>query len=64
VYGRELPLDETLAAADVADRRMGHGAGRTVWDMARRFRVGLAEVTWDMLEGVPHYPIVLLRRMD
>lgn len=64
VCGRELSLEETLAAADVADRRMGHGAGRTVWDMARRFRVGLANVTWDMLESVPHYPIVIVRKID
>lgn len=64
VCGTELSLDEMLTAADVADRKMGHGAGRTVWDMARRFGVGLADVSWDMLDGVAHYPIVLVRRIN
>jgi F420-0:gamma-glutamyl ligase-like protein len=62
--GRKLSVEEALAAADVADRAMGYGAGRTVWDMTRRFRVGLTEVTWEMLDGVRHYPIVLVRKAE
>lgn len=61
--GRNLSLEETLAIADAADRAMGYGAGRTVWDIARRFRVGLADVSWEMLDRVRHYPIVLVRRL-
>jgi len=29
--------------------------------MAERMGVGLTGVTWEMLEGVYHYPIVILR---
>lgn len=64
ICGRELSLDETLTVADAADRAMGCGAGRTVWDMARRFRVGLTGVSWDMLDRVRHYPIVLVRKVE
>jgi F420-0:gamma-glutamyl ligase-like protein len=64
ICGRKLSLEETLAIADAADRAMGYGAGRTVWDMARRFRVGLAEVSWEMLDRVRHYPIVLVRKIE
>jgi len=62
--GRQLSLDETLEIANLADRAMGHGAGGTVWDMARRFRVGITEVTWEMLDRIPHYPIVRVRKID
>ena len=55
--------EEALTVADVADRARGYGAGRTVWDMARKFRVGLTEVTWDMLDEVRHYPIVIVRKI-
>lgn len=39
-----------------------YGAGRTVWDMSRRFGVDFSNVTWEMLEQVDHFPIVLVRR--
>lgn len=64
VCGRKLSLKETLTVADAADRAMGYGAGRTVWDMARRFHVGLADVSWEMLDRVRHYPIVLVRKVQ
>jgi F420-0:gamma-glutamyl ligase-like protein len=53
--------DFILTLANVAHRVRGHGAGRTVWDMARRLGVGLTDVTWEMLRLVDHYPIVILR---
>jgi len=62
--GGNFSPEETLAVADAADRAMGYGAGRTVWDMARRFRVGFADVSWDMLDRVQHYPIVLVRNVE
>lgn len=62
VCGRPLSVEEALVVADLADRARGFGAGRTVWDMARRFHVGFADVTWGMLDQVEHYPIVLVRR--
>jgi F420-0:gamma-glutamyl ligase-like protein len=53
---------EALAVADAADRARGYGAGRTVWDMSKRFGVDFTEVTWEMLDRVQHYPIVLVRK--
>lgn len=64
VCGRELSLEMALAAADAAEKVRGHGAGRTVWDMARNFHVGLTEVTWEMLDLIRHYPIVLVRKVE
>jgi len=60
--GESLNPDWTLTLANVAHRVRRHGAGRTVWDMAEKLGVGLTEVTWSMLDGVDHYPIVILRR--
>ena len=53
--------DFLLTIANVSHRVRGHGAGRTVWDMAKRLGVGLTDVTWEMLGLVDHYPIVILR---
>lgn len=60
--GRQLSVAEALAVADAADRARGYGAGRTVWDMSKRFGVDFTEVTWEMLDRVQHYPIVLVRK--
>ena len=62
--GRALSVEEALDAANVADRAMGCGAGRTVWDMARNLRVEITGVTWEMLDRVRHFPIVLVRRVE
>lgn len=59
--GDPINPDWVLTLANVAHRVRGHGAGRTVWDMAERMGVDLTGVTWEMLEQVNHYPIVILR---
>ncbi|MEM3736902.1 MAG: coenzyme F420-0:L-glutamate ligase [Candidatus Bathyarchaeia archaeon] len=59
-----LHADEALDLAEYSHQIRGHGSGRTVWEMAERFGVGLTGVTWEMLEAVDHYPIVLIRRVD
>ena len=59
--GESMNPDWALTLANVAHRVRGHGAGRTVWDMAERMGVGLTGVTWEMLDTVDHYPIVILR---
>jgi len=64
ICGRQFTVEDALAVADAADRARGFGAGRTVWDMARRFHVGLTDVTWEMLDLVRHYPIVLVRKVE
>ncbi|UCD44733.1 MAG: coenzyme F420-0:L-glutamate ligase [Candidatus Bathyarchaeota archaeon] len=62
--GEPMNPDWALTLANVAHRVRGHGAGRTVWDMAERLGVGLTEVTWGMLDEVKHYPIVIMRRVS
>jgi len=62
--GATLNPDFALTLANVSHRMRGHGAGRTVWDMAESLGVGLTEVTWEMLGLVDHYPIAILRVED
>jgi F420-0:gamma-glutamyl ligase-like protein len=62
VAGCEIPVEKALEIAEIANHARGFGAGRTVWDMAERFKVNLADVSWEMLETVKHKPIVLVRR--
>ncbi|MBS7633399.1 coenzyme F420-0:L-glutamate ligase [Candidatus Bathyarchaeota archaeon] len=62
VAGFKLTSEEALEIADFSNRVRGFGSGRTVWDMAERFNVGLADVSWEMLETAKHKPIVIVRR--
>ena len=59
--GPSLSTEEAIEIAKVANRTRGAGAGRTVWDMAKNFKVSLTEVTWDMLKQTEHRPVVLIR---
>ena len=61
--GSEMGVEETLEIAETANRSRGFGAGRTVFDMAERFGVSVTGVTWGMLEGIEHKPIVIVRRI-
>jgi F420-0:gamma-glutamyl ligase-like protein len=57
-----MTVEEALHIAEVSHHVRGHGAGRTVWDMAERFNVGFTGVSWQMLLNLRHYPIVIVRR--
>ena len=59
--GSGVAPERALRVAGLANKARGYGAGRTAWDMAVRFGVGLTEVDWEMLEQVEHRPIVILR---
>jgi F420-0:gamma-glutamyl ligase-like protein len=61
IAGCEVQVEDALEIAEAANRARGSGAGRTVWDMADRFKVDLADVSWEMLQTVKHKPIVILR---
>lgn len=61
ISGPIAKVDEALDIAELADNARGHGAGRTAWEMAERFGVGLTGVTWEMLMTVTHFPIVIAR---
>lgn len=64
VSNNGLHVEEALKIAYIADRARGSGAGATVWDMAARFGVELAAVSWDMLSNVKHKPIVIVRKVS
>ena len=61
VVGTDLTVNASLDIAEAAHRLRGSGAGATVWDMARRFGVSLTQVSWEMLEGIDHRPIVIFK---
>ncbi len=61
VAGPQITTEEALEIAKIANRTRGTGAGRTVWDMAKKFNVTLTDVTWKMLSSVKHRPIVIIR---
>jgi F420-0:gamma-glutamyl ligase-like protein len=61
VSGSKVTIEEAIEIAKIANRSRGSGAGRTVWDMAKTFRVPLTNVTWEMLDEVKHQPIVIIR---
>lgn len=63
VAGCSLSVEEALTIAELANRARGFGTGRTVWEMAEKFGVGLTEVCWEMLEAIDHKPIVIVRRI-
>jgi F420-0:gamma-glutamyl ligase-like protein len=62
VAGCRLSAEKALKISEIANHVRGFGAGRTVWDMAEKFKVELTEVSWEMLETVRHKPIVLVRK--
>lgn len=64
VAGCEISVEEALEIAEIANRLRGPGAGRTVWDMSEKFKVALTAVSWEMLAGVKHKPIVIVRRIE
>jgi len=61
VAGCGLPAGVALTVTNVADKARGAGSGATVWDMAARFHVEVSRVSWEMLSGVRHKPLVVVR---
>ncbi|MEM2320858.1 MAG: coenzyme F420-0:L-glutamate ligase [Candidatus Bathyarchaeia archaeon] len=59
--GATMSMEAVLTIADVAEKVRGHGAGRTIWDMAEKFGVDLTGVTWDMLKKLEHKPVVIIK---
>jgi F420-0:gamma-glutamyl ligase-like protein len=62
VFGSDLSIDEALKFAEIAHHSRGYGAGRTIWDVSKKYNISFNEVTWEMLEKISHYPLVLVRR--
>jgi len=62
IAGSNLTVEEALDIAELAHHARRFGAGKTAWDMAEKFGVDLTGVSWSMLEGINHYPVVIVRR--
>lgn len=62
--GTSLNLNIILDISEMANRARGVGAGRSPWHMVRKFGVRFNEVTWEMLESVNHYPVVIVRPLN
>jgi len=62
ISGSKVSVEEALQMAETANKARGFGAGRNVWDMADALKVSLTGVTWEMLDGVEHKPVVIVRR--
>ncbi|MDR0373840.1 MAG: coenzyme F420-0:L-glutamate ligase [Nitrososphaerota archaeon] len=60
--GRPLLAGEALTVTNIADRARGPGSGATVWDMASRFHVEVDMVSWELLDSIPHKPLVIVRK--
>jgi len=60
-YNVKIGFEELLEILSECEKAMGEGAGLTVWDMAERFRVGVEEVTWEMLDSIEHKPLALVK---
>ena len=60
--GAPISVEEALELSEIAHHKRGYGIGRTVYDSAKTFNVEPDKITWDMLNSVPHYPIVIARR--
>ena len=63
VAGVHFKMDRMYKLLKAVDEVRGYGAGRNVWEMAEKFQTSLTGVTWEMLEKIPHYPIVVARKV-
>ncbi|MEM1545507.1 MAG: coenzyme F420-0:L-glutamate ligase [Candidatus Methanomethylicia archaeon] len=57
----DLDIDEILHISGTS-HKLRRSRGGTIWDTAAQFNVNLSSVTWEMLEKLKHYPIVIFRR--
>lgn len=58
-----LDATELLIVAELADRARGFGIGRTVYEIEKKLRIRATEVTWDILDSFPHYPVVVIKKV-
>jgi len=56
-------VDELLVISELADRARGVGAGRTLLEVEKTFGVKATDVTWEILDSIPHYPVVVVKKI-
>ncbi|MEM2238842.1 MAG: coenzyme F420-0:L-glutamate ligase [Candidatus Bathyarchaeia archaeon] len=64
VAGWPYSMEALLDVCEIADKARGYGAGQNIWEAAARFGTKVTSITWRMLEKIPHYPIVVLRKFE
>lgn len=64
VSGRRINPDRALWFARLFHRLCGAGAGRTVWSMSSNLETSLTGVTWEMLDQVDHFPLMIIRQLE
>ncbi|MEM0217206.1 MAG: coenzyme F420-0:L-glutamate ligase [Candidatus Nezhaarchaeales archaeon] len=57
-----INIDELLIVSELADRARGFGIGRTVYEVEKKLRIKAGEITWNLLDSFPHYPVVVVKR--
>ncbi len=60
----EIDAEYALRISAISNKARRSGAGRTVWDVANRFGVGITKVTWEMLQNSVHRPVVIVRKLS
>lgn len=60
IYNVNLDINEILHISGSSHKLRRRGV--TIWDTAAQFNVNLTSITWEMLEKLEHYPIVVFRR--
>jgi F420-0:gamma-glutamyl ligase-like protein len=60
---QDVDLDELLIVSELADRARGPGAGRTILEVEKKLGVKATEITWETLNSLPHYPVVVVKKV-
>jgi F420-0:gamma-glutamyl ligase-like protein len=63
MVGSDIGVEEALEIASMVNKSRGFGAGKNVWEMAKRFGVSVTDVSWNMLKSLKHKPIVIVRQL-
>ncbi|MEM4461280.1 MAG: coenzyme F420-0:L-glutamate ligase [Candidatus Bathyarchaeia archaeon] len=63
VSGSYGSLEEVLEVCKIADKAMGYGLGRDIWDTSSRIGVQPTSLTWSILNKYRHKPYALVRRI-
>lgn len=59
----KLDTTELLIVAELADRARGFGIGRTIYEIEKKLKIKATELTWDILDSFPHYPVVVVKKV-
>ena len=64
ISGSYGSLEEILEVCRIADKVMGYGLGRDIWDVSSKLGVPPTGLTWSILMMYTHKPYALIRKLD